>query len=75
MTHLELNDELLIILIWSAGGTTGETLIQVTGIMEKIKLTNQENMSELALCWHQSKVTEEHWDVAANEKEKEWAKL
>ena len=59
--------------IWSAGGTTGETLIQV--IMEKIKLTNQENMSELALCWHQSKVTEEHWDVAANEKEKEWAKL
>ena len=73
MTHLELNDESLIILIWSAGGTTGETLIQV--IMEKIKLTNQENMSELALCWHQSKVTEEHWDVAANEKEKEWAKL
>lgn len=40
-------------------------------IMEKIKLTNQENMSELALCWHQSKVTEEHWDVAANGKEKE----
>ena len=73
MTHLELNDESLIILIWSAGGTTGETLIQV--IMETIKLTNQENMSELALCWHQSKVTEEHWDVAANEKEKEWAKL
>ena len=73
MTHLELNDESPIILIWSAAGTTGETLIQV--IMEKIKLTNQENMSELALCWHQSKVTEEHWDVAANEKEKEWAKL
>ena len=73
MTHLELNDESLIILIWSAAGTTGETLIQV--IMEKIKLTNQENMSELALCWHQSKVTEEHWDVAVNEKEKEWAKL
>ena len=73
MTHLELNNESLIILIWSAGGTTGETLIQV--IMETIKLTNQENMSELALCWHQSKVTEEHWDVAANEKEKEWAKL
>ena len=73
MTHLELNDESLIILIWSAGGTTGETLIQV--IMETIKLTDQENMSELALCWHQSKVTEEHWDVAANEKEKEWAKL
>lgn len=38
--------------------------------MEKIKLTNQENMSELALCWHQSKVTEEQWDVAANEKKK-----
>ena len=73
MTHLELNDESLIILIWSAAGTTGETLIQV--IMEEIKLTNQENMSELALCWHQSKVTGEHWDVAANEKEKEWAKL
>ena len=32
-------------------------------------------MSELALCWHQSKVTEEHWDVAADEKEKEWANL
>ena len=31
-------------------------------------------MSELALCWHQSKVTEEHWDVAANEKGEEWAK-
>lgn len=43
--------------------------------IKKIKLTNQENMSELALCWHQSKVTEEHWDVAADEKEKEWANL
>ena len=39
--------------------------------IKKIKLTNQENMSELALCWHQSKVTEEHWGVAVNEKEKE----
>ena len=45
-----------------------------TSYYGKNKLTNQENMSELALCWHQSKVTEEHWDVAANEKGKEWAK-
>jgi len=42
--------------------------------MENKKLTNQENMYELALCWHQSKVTEEHWNVAANEKGKECAK-
>lgn len=39
--------------------------------IKKVKLTNQENMTELALSWHQSKVTEEHWDVAANGKEKE----